>query len=138
MKKGDKIVAIKDHSQLIFKKGDIFICDGFACCPNCGEECVYLDVKNNTCNSICSGCSYLENNVRENYKKTSFEVMKENTKLLTTQELNLVDKLGEVYKEFKRIYTDEQEIKNFDLHISSAQNMILSRLATREHKLINL
>lgn len=54
---GQRVVAIRDHSQGLFKKGDEFIVDGFMCCPKCGEPCVYLtefnDIEDGFKHSAC-------------------------------------------------------------------------------------
>lgn len=41
-KKGDRIVALKDHSDGLFKIGDEFICTGFTSC-DCGRLCTTID-----------------------------------------------------------------------------------------------
>lgn len=41
-KLGQEIIAIENHPQGWFKKGDEFIVDGFNCCNKCGAPSVYL------------------------------------------------------------------------------------------------
>lgn len=74
---GDEVVAIKGCGQPI-KKGNHYIIDGFACCPNCGMACVYIKGFNRVGILICSnaertsGCGY-ESKERENYDEATFE-----------------------------------------------------------------
>lgn len=41
-KAGDKVVAVRDHSQKDFLKGQIYTILSLGCCSNCGYETVVL------------------------------------------------------------------------------------------------
>lgn len=74
-KVGQEVVAVRDHSQGFFKKGDEFIVDGYACCPKCGEPCIHLKGINIIDDSICNGlngCIHRERNVRASFAESSF------------------------------------------------------------------
>lgn len=70
---GQRVVAVIDHRQGFFKKGDEFVVGGFSCCPQCGLPCVYLKNFYKIANSVCNkGCSYREEGVRECYAERNF------------------------------------------------------------------
>lgn len=52
-KLGQRVVAIVNQSQGVFKKGDEFVVDGFACCSQCGSPCINLVGFDRIVNSIC-------------------------------------------------------------------------------------
>lgn len=76
---GQKVVAIKDHSQGVFKKGDEFIVDGFTCCPSCGNPCIYLNGKTEVvkwhCRPMGCGANYI---LRESFSEFMFAPLQNN------------------------------------------------------------
>lgn len=71
-KVGQKVVALKTHADGEFKKGEIYIIDGFSCCPMCGRATVYLLNHNEIVNSTCTICGHKDKEVRVNFYESNF------------------------------------------------------------------
>jgi len=73
-KLGEKIVAIKNHYAGRFKIGDIFIVDGFACCPKCGTQGIFLKGLNpNMSGTKCVPCNIIISEPLNCYRESNFE-----------------------------------------------------------------
>ena len=73
-KVGQEVVAIKNHQQGDFKKGDEFIVDGLTCCPKCGRYRIQLIGFYRIVNTFHGdgGCNYVTENVRESFAEIAF------------------------------------------------------------------
>ncbi len=85
---GQKVVAIRDHSQGIYKKGDEFIVDGFNCCPGCGLQCIFLKGKNSVGGSACTICGIIDEKVRESFGERNFAPLQSFGEQITEQIIN--------------------------------------------------
>lgn len=58
---GQKVVAIRSHTDGSFKKGVVYILDGFSSCPNCGAQTIHLKGYEERINFVCNhhygGCN---------------------------------------------------------------------------------
>lgn len=72
---GQKVVALEKVSDVI-KKGEIYIVDGYHCCPGCGLPCIFVKDINVRCASPClldkGGCGYVEYGVRASFEEVIF------------------------------------------------------------------
>jgi len=75
-KLGQEVVALVTYLPTNIIKGNIYIVDGFTCCPGCGLPCINLKGRQKLYNSICQkeskGCGYREIAVRERYSENAF------------------------------------------------------------------
>jgi len=70
---GQRVVAVKDHSQGEFKKGDEFIVDGFSCCENCGKQRINLLGFDSPTTIRCkNGCDHIGSYKRIEFSKYLF------------------------------------------------------------------
>lgn len=71
-KKGDKVIAVKDHRQGHFKKGDEFSVDSFECCPSCGIQCISLVGIDKRGYAKCLKCNHISNGIRRAFFELAF------------------------------------------------------------------
>lgn len=71
---GQKIVAIKDHSQGKFKKGDEFTVFGFGNTCSCGVICIDIGIKTVNSDLRCTTCGVVDTNLTgiHYFNETSF------------------------------------------------------------------